>query len=82
MDKSSFKRIYETKYGWIGRIGGKEYETFYFITVSQGIVSKEIAFRLTKLDVEKIITSNGDSSVVGSILEKLISGYAGYIDVE
>ena len=53
MDKSSFKRIYETKYGWVGRIGGKEYETFYFITVSQGIVSKEIAFRLTKLDVEK-----------------------------
>ena len=46
MDKSSFKRIYETKYGWVGRIGGKEYETFYFITVSQGIVSKEIAFFL------------------------------------
>ncbi len=82
MDESMFKKIYDTKYGWVAKIGGKEYESFYFITVNQSVVSKKIGIRLTKTEVEKIIASNGDSSVIGSILEKVSKGYTGYIDVE
>ncbi len=82
MDESMFKKIYDTKYGWVAKIGGKEYESFYFITVNQSVVSKKIGIRLTKTEVEKIIASNGDSSVIGSILEKASKEYTGYIDVE
>ena len=78
MAKSMFKKIYDTKFGWVARIGGKEYESFYFITLSQGVVSKEIGIKLTKHDVERITASNGDSSVISSIIQNSNE----YIDVE
>lgn len=78
MDQSMFKKIYDTKFGWIARVGGKEYESFFFITVSQELVSKKIAVKLTKHDVERIIDSAGDSNIISDILDKSI----GYIEVE
>ena len=82
MDKSSFRKIYETQYGWIGSIGGHEFESFYFITVSQSICSKQVGIKLAKSDVENIMNSNGEVSVIRSVLEKASNGYLGFIEIE
>lgn len=80
VDEASFKKIYDTKYGWIGRIGGEEYEAFYFITVSQRVVSSKIGIGLSKLEVAKIIESNGDLRTIDSILREREKD--GHINIE
>lgn len=82
MDKLNFKIIYETQYGWIGSIGGREFESFYFITVSQNICSKQVGIKLAKSDVENIMNSNGEESVIRSVLEKTSNAYPGFIEIE
>lgn len=82
MDKLNFKIIYETQYGWIGSIGGHEFESFYFITVSQNICSKQVGIKLAKSDVENIMNSNGEESVIRSVLEKTSNAYPGFIEIE
>lgn len=78
MNENDFEKIYETQYGWIGRIGGKEHEAFYFVTVSQGVISNKIGIRLSKSEIAKIIDSNGNSDTIASILREK----QGYIEIE
>ena len=78
MDKSQFPIIYKTPYGSVARLGGKEFESFCFLTASQGIVSKKIAVHLTKDEAECIIASDGDANVIAAILKS----DRGYIEID
>lgn len=78
MEKFPFTSLHDTPYGCIARLGGKEFESFYYVTVSQGIVSKKIAVHLTKDEAERIISSDGDASVIAAILKSDRS----YIEIE
>ena len=59
MDKTNFTKLYETQYGWIGRIGGHEFESYYYITTNQKLTSKLLGIKLAKADVENIMNSDG-----------------------
>ena len=74
----NLKNIYQGVGFYIGCSGGSEYQSYYLITMSEGIVSRTIGIRLTLDEVNEIIASNGDAKIVS----KIKSSKWGYIEIE
>ena len=75
INASAFEKIFESKYGWIGKLGGSQYESFYLIVQNQRAVSGTIAVEITKRDAENIIASGGDAQLIDSAARNLENGY-------
>ena len=72
---SAFEKIFESKYGWIGRRSAGLYESFYLIVQDQRAVSGAIAVRISKEAAERIITSGGDAKLIDAAARNLQNGY-------
>ena len=75
INASAFEKIFESKYGWIGRRSAGRYESFYLIVQDQRAVSGAIAVRITKDDAEQIISSGGDAQLINAAARNLKNGY-------
>ena len=75
INASAFEKIFESKYGWIGKRSAGQYESFYLIVQDQRAVSGAIAVRITKRDAENIIASGGDTRLIDSAARNLKNGY-------
>ena len=75
IEASAFEKTFESKYGWIGKLGGSQYESFYLIVQNQRAVSGTIAVEITKHDAENIIASGGDAQLIDSAARNLENGY-------
>lgn len=72
---SNFEKIYEANSFWIGRRGNVEFEAFYLIVSDQRAVARQIAIKITRDDVKRIIDSHGDLKIVDSLARDLRNGY-------
>ena len=62
INASAFKKIFESKYGWIGKLGGGQYESFYLIASNNAIVDSVLTVA-TDADQSMIRLSSGDWAV-------------------
>lgn len=75
VNASVFEKIYEAKQFWIGRRGEGEFEHFYLVVSDQRAVASQIAIRIARDDVQRIIDSNGNMEIVDSLARNLRNGY-------
>lgn len=75
VNASEFEKIYEAKSFWIGRRGGGKFEVFYLVVSDQRAVASQIAVKISRDDVQRIIDSHGNREIVDSLARNFRNGY-------